>query len=54
MLKFKFATKVIVIFVKNIKKDIEWYVHFICKSKKLNNEKFTNYSMEVEDFPLGT
>ena len=32
MLKFEFVVKAIIIFVKNIKKGIKWYVPFICKS----------------------
>ena len=32
MLKFEFAVEEIIIFIKNIKKGIEWYVHFIGKS----------------------
>jgi len=31
-LKFEFVIEAIIIFVKNIKKGIEWYVHFIGKS----------------------
>jgi len=32
VLKFQFAIEAIIIFVKSIKKGIEWYVHFIGKS----------------------
>ena len=32
MFKFEYAVEAIIIFVKNIKKGIKWYVHFIGKS----------------------
>ena len=32
MLKFEFKVKAIIMFVKSIKKDIEWYAHFTSKS----------------------
>ena len=32
VLKFEFAVEAIINFVKNMKKDIEWHVHFIGKS----------------------
>ena len=53
MLKFEFATEVIVKLVKNIKKTSSgMFTEFV--STKMNNKKFTNYSMKVHDFPLGT
>ena len=32
VLKFEFAVEEIIMFIKNIKKTFEWYVHFIGKS----------------------
>jgi len=31
MLKFEFKVEAIIIFIKNIKKGIRWYIHFIGK-----------------------
>ena len=52
VLKFEFTTEVIAIFVKKIKKTLSgMFTLFV--SKKMNNKKFSNYSMKVHDFPLG-
>ena len=32
VLKFEFEIEAIIMFVKNVQRDIEWYVHFIGKS----------------------
>ena len=32
VLKYEFEIEAIIMFVKNVKKDTEWYVHFIGKS----------------------
>ena len=32
LLKFEFAVEAMIIFVKNIKKGIKWYVHFVGKA----------------------
>ena len=47
MLKPEFLVELIIIFVKSIKKGIEWYIHFIQKPVILFAINLANFTLDV-------